>query len=623
MRLKDIRSPRDLKGLSQPELEDLADQIRREIIRTVSERGGHLASNLGVVELTLALHRAFDMPEDKIVFDVGHQSYVHKLITGRYAQFSTLRSFGGLAGFPKRGESEYDVFETGHSSTAISAALGMARARDLRGETHQVVAVVGDGALTGGMCYEAMNDCGSSKTRLIIVLNDNEMSIAPNVGALSVHLTELRVSHGWASMKKRVRSRLLRVPGIGKPIYRFIHWGKKTVRQLLVDDSFFGALGFRYYGPVDGHDIEAMERVFRSARAIDEPCVIHVLTQKGRGWDKSEAHPDRYHGVGPFDLATGEPIGVPSVPGFGEVMADELADMADGDGRVTAITAAMAAGTGLDRFRARHPDRMFDVGITEEHAVTMAAGLAAAGMRPYFAVYASFFQRGYDQMIHDVAMQRLPVTFLLDRAGLVGEDGQTHHGVFDLASMLPVPGMTVLAPRDLRELRAMLRWTLEQDDPVAIRYGRSGIDQSAEHPFGTFRAGRWETLTEGGDVTLLAVGSMVEEALRTAELLAGAGVRASVVSCSTVSPMDEALLLSLWGRPLVTMEEHVLQGGFGSAVCLWCARHGQPAPMLTLGIDGQFVTHGSRDRLLAMLGLDPAHMAERIRAALKEEERHG
>ena len=618
MRLKDLRSPADLKDMSYEELNDLATEIREELVTTVAQRGGHLASNLGVVELTIALHRVFDMPRDQIVFDVGHQSYVHKLLTGRYALFHTLRTFGGLSGFPKRAESEYDVFETGHSSTAISAALGLARARDYQGKDHAVVAVVGDGALTGGMCYEALNDAGNAKTKLIVILNDNEMSIAPNVGALSRHLTDLRVSKGWASTKKKVKHRLSRIPVVGKPIYRLVHWMKDSVKSMFVDEGFFSALGFHYFGPIDGHDLRSMEHTLRLAREFDGPAVIHVLTRKGYGYDKAEEKPEMFHGTPPFYVETGGLRQASTLPSFGKTMARELSDMAREDGRIVTITAAMPGGTGLSAFQKEFPDRMLDVGIAEEHAVTMAAGLAAGGMKPYFAVYATFFQRGYDQMIHDVCMQRLPVTFLLDRAGLVGEDGATHHGVYDLASLLPVPNMTVLAPRDLNELKAMVRWTQHFDGPCAIRYGRNSVDLGDRYPYKGFTAGRWELMEDGTDCALLAVGSMVELALETRSLLERKGVHAAVVNCSTVKPMDEGMLRRLSDRPMVTMEEHVLIGGFGSAVSAFCVGEELHGPVLSFGIHDTFVQHGRRDQLLKYLGLEPRQMAGRILSVLKD-----
>ncbi|MDY4139285.1 MAG: 1-deoxy-D-xylulose-5-phosphate synthase [Eubacteriales bacterium] len=619
MHLEDVQSPRDIKSLSYEELETLAAEIRAELVATVAQRGGHLASNLGVVELTLALHRVFDMPEDKIIFDVGHQSYVHKLITGRYNRFGSLRSFGGLSGFPKRAESEYDVFETGHSSTALSAALGMARARDFQGQKHHVVALVGDGALTGGLCYEALNDAGNSQTQMIVILNDNEMSIAPNVGALSRHLTDLRVSKGWTSTKRAVRNRLTRIPVVGKPVYRFVHWVKNSVKSAVMKDGdgFFTALGFHYFGPIDGHELHSLEKTLRLVKEFDGPAVVHVLTRKGYGYPKAEALPEQFHGTPPFYVETGDPRKASNLPSFGQVMARELADMAKTDRRIVTITAAMPGGTGLNLFQAEHPDRMLDVGIAEEHAVTLAAGLAAGGMKPYFAVYASFFQRSFDQMIHDVCMQKLPVTFLLDRAGLVGEDGATHHGVFDLASMLPVPNLTVLAPRDLAELKAMIRWTASFDGPCAIRYSRTPVDLSEAYPCEGFTCGKWEILREGTDCALLAVGSMVAPALETAELLAKKGVSAAVVNCSTVKPMDEDMLFRLDGTPLFTMEEHVLTGGFGSAVCAFCVGNDLAVPLITFGVPNTFVQHGRHDQLMKYLGLQPKQMAQRIAAALR------
>lgn len=420
MRLEDIKSPQDIKGLSYAEMNDLAAQIRTELVTTISKRGGHLASNLGVVELTMAIHRVFNMPEDKIVFDVGHQSYVHKLLTGRYRTFCTLRSFGGMSGFPKRSESEYDVFETGHASTALSAALGLARARDLQGQHHHVLALVGDGAMTGGMCYEALNDAGDSHTRMIVILNDNEMSIAPNVGALSQHLTDLRVSSGWTSTKRVIRKGLSCLPVVGKPLQCFLSWAKKSVKSMFVrenQEGFFNSLGFHYFGPINGHDLKALEHTLEAVKQLDEPVVVHVLTKKGYGYSAAEDKPERFHGTPPFYVETGTARKKGTLPSYGQVMAETLSEMAKTDEKIVAITAAMPSGTGLSYFAERFPRRMMDVGIAEEHAVTMAAGLAAGGMKPYFAVYASFFQRSFDQMIHDVCMPKLNVTLLLDRAG--------------------------------------------------------------------------------------------------------------------------------------------------------------------------------------------------------------
>ncbi len=618
MHLEDIHSPQDIKNLSYGELEILAKEIRKEIVNTVSKRGGHLASNLGVVELTMALHRVFDTPQDQIVFDVGHQSYVHKLLTGRYNLFHTLRGFGGLSGFPKRNESEYDVFETGHASTAISAALGLARARDLLGQDHHVIAVVGDGALTGGLCYEALNDAGNSETRLIVILNDNEMSIAPNVGALSRHLTDIRISKGWTSAKKNVKQHLEKLPRV----YRITKRAKDMIKSIFVDEGFFSALGFHYFGPIDGHDLKSLEHTLKLVKDYDQPVVIHVLTKKGYGYDKAEEMPEAFHGTPPFYVETGDVRKAGTLPSFGKVMATELTDMAKHDPHIVAITAAMPAGTGLSIMEESLPNRVLDVGIAEEHAVTMAAGMATGGMKPYFAVYASFFQRSFDQVIHDVCMQHLPVTFLLDRAGLVGEDGATHHGVYDMASLLPIPGMTILAPRDLSELRCMVRWSGTFRAPLAIRYGRQSVDLSEHYPCTAFTLGHWEQMEQGQDCVLLAVGSMVEIALAVRELLMKHHIEAEVINCSTVKPMDEEMLRRLAKKPMITLEEHVLTGGFGSAVSSFCVSEELQGPIMSFGIPDMYVQHGRREQLLKYLGLTPRQIGQRIRITLEERWKH-
>ena len=622
MLLEKLRGPEDLRNMNQEQLQNLCGEIREALIATVSKTGGHLASNLGIVELTVALHRVFDFRTDRIVFDVGHQCNVHKMLTGRMDRFSTLRQYGGLSGFPRREESEYDCFETGHASTSISAALGLARARDYQGQNHSVIALTGDGALTGGMCYEALNDAGHSGTRMIVLLNDNEMSIAKNVGALSTSLTNLRVSSEWQNTKLAVR-RFRRVPVIGKPIYRVMHAAKTMAKTALVRaDSigFFETLGFEYFGPIDGHHLASLEKTLRKAKEFKGPCVIHIKTRKGYGYDKAEERPEIFHGTPPFLVETGDRATVPNRPSNGHVMAYTLADMAEKDSRVVAITAAMPLGTGLDHFAERFPERMMDTGIAEEHAVTMAAGLAAGGMRPYFAVYATFFQRCYDQMIHDVGLQRLPVVFLLDRSGIGGEDGQTHHGLYDLAELLPVPGMQVLAPCDARELEQMLRWTLTQDDPVAIRYPRAG-EPVAENASLIFEPGKWHVLTTGGDVSLLCVGSMVRHGLKTAALLKEQGIEAAVYNCSSVKPMDMDALKRIGKAPYVTMEEHMVIGGFGSFLRERCAEQGLRAPEICFGVSEFVPAHGRHDLLMRDAGLLPEQMAARMTALLKGAER--
>ena len=613
--LEKIRSSSDLKKLSDRELSLLCGEIREELIKTVSENGGHLASNLGIVELTVALHKVYDTPKDKIVFDVGHQSYVHKMVTGRFAQFGTLRRYGGLSGFPKRSESNYDCFETGHASTAISAAVGLARARDYRKEKFHVIAVVGDGAMTGGMCYEALNDAGNSKSQLTVILNDNEMSIAPNVGALSSYLTHLRISAGWQSTKKRVRM-ISRIPVFGKAAYRLLHSTKRVLKSIMIRNSdlgFFEALGFQYFGPINGHDLKSLEETLQQARQYNGPCVIHVLTKKGYGYEEAEKRPETFHGTPPFYVETGDRMKLPGCPSAGHRMADTLSEMAKKDDRILAITAAMPLGTGLDHFAEKYPDRLIDVGIAEEHAATMAAGLAAGGMRPYFAVYSSFFQRCYDQMIHDVCMQKLPVVFLLDRSGIGGEDGQTHHGIFDFSALLPVPGMTVLSPCDADELCDMLRWTILQNGPVAIRYGKEGdpLPADRKRPEG-FVPGKWEVLRSGKDVVLLATGEMVRVALTAADLLAEEQVLAEVVNCSSVKPLDDSLLKKSGDRPVFTLEEHMATGGFGEYVTERCRELGLSAPVDCIGIPDMFIPHGSHSQLMAYAGLSAEQAAERI-----------
>ena len=620
--LENIHSPADLAHLTENELYQLAEEIRRELIRTVSENGGHLASNLGIVELTIALHRVFDTPADRVVFDVGHQSYVHKMLTGRWNAFHTLRKYGGLSGFPKRSESEYDCFETGHASTAISAALGLARARDFRGEKHQVIAVVGDGALTGGMCYEALNDAGNSRTRLIVILNDNEMSIAPNVGALSRYLTNLRISGGWQRAKRRVRH-LTEIPVLGRPLYRLIHGTKKLIKSVLVrekDIGFFEALGFQYFGPINGHDISSLESTFEKAKLCSSPCVIHVLTKKGFGYEQAEDRPEAFHGTPPFYIETGDRIEVPDSPSCGHIMADTLAEMTRDDPRIVAITAAMKLGTGLDHYAQSYPKRLIDVGIAEEHAVTLAAGLAAGGMRPYLAVYASFFQRGYDQMIHDVCMQNLPVVFLLDRSGIGGEDGQTHHGILDLAELLPVPNMTVLSPCEPDELRDMIRWTAGHDGPCAIRYSKAVRNlPDTEAPRPPFTFGKWHALRTGEHFVILACGSMVSEALKAEAVLRGENRGGTVVNCSTLKPADTDFLASLSPDiPFFTLEEHMVHGGFGSFVTDECRRLNLPLPADCIGISDRYLSHGSHSRLLEDAGLNAAAIASRISRYLEE-----
>lgn len=618
MKLSKIVSPADIKTLSEWELEALAGEIRTKIIGTVAVNGGHLASNLGVVELTIALHRVFDCPKDKIIFDVGHQCYAHKLLTGRYEAFSTLRKTDGLCGFPKREESPYDAYDTGHASTAISAALGMARARDLLGRDYKVAAVVGDGALTGGMCYEALNDAGSRGTPMMIVLNDNGMSISRNVGALSRQLTRMRISRGWLETKKGVAEVIRSLPGCGKFLYKAIEKLKNSIRSALIKDKYFTALGFQYFGPIDGHDIAGMEKVFRRLREMEKPVVVHVATRKGFGFQQAEEKPEKYHGVAPFEMDDGRVRGAEETT-LGKRAGEYLCELADRDERICAVTAAMTDSVGLGAFAKRNPERLFDVGIAEEHAVTLAAGMAAAGMRPFVAVYETFMQRAYDQIAEDVCLQGLPVCLLMDRAGLGGEDGATHHGILGVSMLRSIPNMTILSPRCAEELRAMIHFAENHDGPAAIRYPRTMPDMHAEWK-GSFSAGKWEILQSGSDAAILASSSILAECLRASEMLSKEGVKTEVVNASSIRPLDEAYIRAAADRkiPLFTVEEHVLSGGFGSAVAEFCTREKIQPPCLMMGLPDAFIPHGSRKQLLQRYHLDAESIAAQIQKAVRQ-----
>lgn len=616
--LSQIKNPADLRGLSREDCEELADDLRTKIIQTVSQNGGHLSSNLGVVEITLALHRVFDTPNDKIIFDVGHQTYPHKLLTGRYQNFDTLRTYGGISGFPRRCESEYDCFEAGHASTAISAALGMARARDLRGENHHVIAVVGDGALTGGMCYEALNDCGNSKTRLILLLNDNEMSIAKNVGALSRYLSRLRASASWNTTKKRVRSRLSRIPIVGNPLYRVVHKTKQMVKSILVDEGFFSALGFRYLGPINGNDQFAVERMLEQAKHFEEPVVIHCITKKGYGYNRAESKPEAFHGTPPFLVESGK-VNSSSAVSNGSVANQTLIRLAGKDQRILAVTAAMPLGTCTSQFKKAFPERFLDVGIAEEHAVTLCAGMASGGMRPFFFVYSTFLQRGYDQVLHDVCIQKLPVVFMLDRAGISNEDGQSHQGLYDYAYLRHIPCMTVLAPADAHELELMIEAALALNAPCSIRYPKNAEILPESYQISSFTIGRWSTLRRGQDAVLLTAGTMTAAGLRVAEGLVKEGIELEVINASTIKPLDEECLerIANEGKLIFTLEEHVLMGGFGSAVLEWMALHEKTSRVLPLAIEDRFIQHGDHKHLLEEVGLDDTSIAACVRKHLK------
>ncbi|MBK9775325.1 MAG: 1-deoxy-D-xylulose-5-phosphate synthase [bacterium] len=621
--LPGISGPQDIKHLTGDELTRLCSELREQIISSVSRTGGHLGASLGVVELTVALHSVFESPRDKIVWDVGHQAYGHKLLTGRLAGFDTLRRRGGVSGFPKRSESEHDTFGVGHASTAISAAVGYAAARDARGETHSVVAVVGDGALTGGLAYEGLNNAGQLGTNLIVILNDNKMSISPNVGAISKYLTRITSGRHYVRLEADVWDLLGKMPRGGKA-QKLAGRIKESLKQLVVPTILFEELGFKYYGPLDGHDLPVLIETLQAVRQLKGPILIHLITEKGKGYHFAEQDDQRYHGVGKFDKAEGIKVVTPAVPSYTDVFGETMCELAAADPRVHAITAAMPSGTGLDRLRELEPKRCHDVGIAEGHAVTFAAGLACDGARPVVAIYSTFLQRAVDQIIHDVALQHLPVVFAVDRGGVVGEDGPTHHGVFDLTFLRMVPGMMVMAPRDEDQLRHMLATALAREDgPSALRYPRgAGLGVALDGPPVPLPVGRGETLREGGDACLLAVGTMVQAALGAAELLARRGCEVEVVDMRFIKPLDAVLLADVWRRhrEVFTIEENTVVGGFGAGVLEWAAEHDEAHPphVSCLGIPDAFQEHATRAELLAGMGLDAASLADRVVARLAE-----
>lgn len=613
--LSSITGPEKLNELSQGELDQLCNELRQSIIDTVSQQGGHLASNLGVVELTVALHRVFESPKDKIIFDVGHQAYTHKLLTGRGEAFGTLRSYGGISGFPRREESEHDIYDAGHSSTSISSAVGLARARDIQNEDYNVVAVIGDGAMTGGMCYEAMNDAGNMNSRLIVILNDNEMSISRNVGGIASHLTRLRSSAGWRGTKTAVKHGIEHIPIIGVPLAKRVEQFKNTFKHFFTHGELFESLGFRYLGPIDGHDLPMLERVLSEAKLVtDIPLLIHVITQKGHGYELAERKPEKFHGVAPFFAENGVKRELSPQPGTAKVVGDTLCDMAQDDKRIVAVTAAMSAGTGLSAFSKKFPKRFFDVGIAEQHALTMSSGLARGGLRPYFVVYSSFLQRGYDQIIHDICLQKLPVCILVDHAGLVGEDGSTHHGVFDVSFLQSAPDITILAPRDIHQLRQMLLASAAFEGPSAIRYIKEGIDMSEAFPVGEYQHGKWETLITGDDLNIICHGRMVSHGVEVSKLLSDQHISCGVINATCIKPMDETCLHQLCqaSSRIITLEEVVCHGSLGESIDRFCVENGYSSPMDNICLDDRFITHGTMDTLLNECGLMPSQVAERI-----------
>lgn len=616
MLLERIEGPWDIRDLNAEELKQLAAEIRQFLIEKISVTGGHLASNLGVVELTMALFLAFDLPKDKVIWDVGHQSYTHKILSGRRELFDELRQYGGLSGFPKRKESPYDAFDTGHSSTSISAGLGMAQGRDLMGEDYAVVSVIGDGALTGGMAYEALNNAARLKKNFIIVLNDNNMSISENVGGMSKYLNGIRSDAGYNELKKQVSSALSGIPVIGESLVDKISRTKNSIKQLFIPGMLFENMGITYLGPVDGHDIRAMVKIFKEARKMDHAVLVHVLTRKGRGYAPAEKNPSRFHGVEPFDVATGKSWKEKIYPGYTDIFSKELCRLAEKNPRVVALTAAMPDGTGLKAFGRRYPDRFFDVGIAEQHAVTSAAGMAAAGLKPVVAVYSSFLQRGYDQILHDVCIQNLPVVFALDRAGIVGSDGETHQGIFDLSYLTSIPNMSVLAPKNLWELRRDLVFAIEEyEGPIAIRYPRGQAYRGLKEYDTPIIYGKGEILVQGSEIALLAVGSMVSTAEHVRDKLLAEGYDCTLVNGRFIKPIDEELVeqLAAGHRLIVTMEENVLQGGYGLQVTAYVHRHHPDVQVLNIALPDAYVEHGNVSLLREVLQIDSDSVVRKIR----------
>jgi 1-deoxy-D-xylulose-5-phosphate synthase len=668
--LDKVNCIKDLKKLNIDEVDQLCDEIRSFLVENVSKTGGHLASNLGVVELTVALHRTFDMPEDKIIWDVGHQAYVHKILTGRKSMFPTLKQLGGLSGFPKPDESEYDIFVTGHSSTSISAGLGIARARDIKSEKFHVVSVIGDGSLTGGMAFEALNDAGSSKTNLIVILNDNEMSISQNVGSLSAYLGRLRTNPNYINFRDDVETLVKKIPTIGDSLFKNVHKLKESLKHFFVQGMLFEELGFKYIGPVDGHSIEKLTDAINRAKKIKGPVLIHVLTKKGKGYLHAENRPEIFHGIGPFEIETGEKTASSGL-NYSKVFGEEMINAAQTDEKIVAITAAMPDGTGLSDFADKFQKRFFDVGIAEQHAVTMAAGLATNGMKPVFAVYSTFLQRAYDQILHDVCIQKLPVMFAIDRAGIVGEDGETHQGVFDLSYLRTMPNMTILSPKCISEFREMLKWCFEYNAPVAIRYPR-GIDlkvefydgnctpaanntntsdtsegASSEENFNStnrrsmsaIELGKWEILTkekdrssliETGSITsnsnsnsnsstkkiaILAVGKMNQTAKIVVDKLNKDGIEPTLVNCRFIKPMDLVMLDHIFNECdfVFTIEDNQIAAGFGSGVLEYATSKNYKGSISLIGFPDEFIPHGNIDLLYKKYGLDADSVYENIK----------
>ena len=614
MILDKIQKENDIQNIEKKDLPQLAGEIREFLIQKISENGGHLGSNLGVVELTMALHLSFHLPEDKIIWDVGHQSYTHKLLTGRRDGFDTLRKYGGMSGFPKRKESPCDAFDTGHSSTSISAGLGLAMASQLKGEDNYVISVIGDGSLTGGMAWEALNNASRLKRNYIIVLNDNNMSIAENVGGFSEYLNQIRTKEGYQNLKAGVENTLSRLPGRGEQLIRGIRKTKNSIKQFFVPGMLFEEMGLTYLGPYDGHNIDQLTRAFREAKQVNGAVLVHVCTQKGQGYEPAMRHPARFHGAEPFVIETGLPKKKRVKANYTDIFSTVMRKMGDREPNVVAVTAAMPDGTGLKRFRNMFPDRFFDVGIAEQHAVTFAAGLAAAGLKPVVAVYSSFLQRAYDQVIHDVCIQNLPVIFAIDRAGLVGSDGETHQGIFDLSYMSSIPNMCVMAPKNKWELSDMMKFAVHYDGPISLRYPRGEAYDGLARFRTPIEYGKWETIYDENEIALLAVGSMVKTAVEVRDRLREMGYGCTLVNARFVKPLDQEMLRTVQSEHnlLVTMEENVKAGGFGEAVLEYLNEIKSKTRMISIALPDDYVEHGNVDLLKQECGIDAESIVKKI-----------
>lgn len=616
MILEKINKLNDIKDIPKEDYNILADEIREFLISAISKTGGHLASNLGVVELTMALHLAFDLPNDKIIFDVGHQAYTHKLLTGRKEDFNELRAYGGMSGFPKRRENECDCFDTGHSSTSISAGLGIVTANEILGKEGTVVSVIGDGALSGGMAYEGLNNAARLKRNFIIILNDNNMSISENVGGMSVYLSNVRAGEAYNDLKNGVVNTLTRIPVIGDKLVDKIRKTKSSIKQLVIPGMLFEEMGITYLGPVDGHNVNQMVKIFKEAKKLDHPVIIHVLTKKGKGYTPAEQFPSSFHGVEPFDIITGKPLVKKEKPTYTDIFSKVIVKMAEKDERVAAITAAMADGTGLKKFMKKFPERFFDVGIAEEHAVTYAAGLASVGIKPYVAIYSSFLQRAYDQILHDVCIQDLPVVLMVDRAGLVGADGETHQGIFDLSYLSAIPNMNIFAPKNKYEMADILEYSIEFNHPLAIRYPRGTAYDGLKEYRSEIQYGKSEYIFKEKDIAVVAVGSMVKQAVDIREELKSKGYNVTVVNARFVKPIDENILEEITDNHtmIVTLEENVISGGYGEKVTRFLKDTGYTGKVINIALPNAYVEHGNVEILKKELGIDKDTILNKILA---------